>query len=246
MAAALVIMLITRKGNASWTATEVWIFTKKMTPCSVSTSVRLDSTVSKKTPAPNTVRSTALSDSLRTNPPGLVFRLVPPPLHTTLISALASVLIHAEKSLICLRTISTELVSCNALPMNLPTITLEGACWNVCSSRTLTSLWMELREFVCFSVQSIILPTTAPEGAELDVPPVPTTLLIGNPELVSACAPNPTPQSFMPTIKRELVFQLAPEIPPTRIGLRTEIQLSEFACQLALECSTQIHQLVTV
>ena len=239
-------MLTIHKGNASWTAMKIWIFTKKMTPCSVSTIVRLDSTVSKKTSAPNTVLSTALSDCLRTNPPGLVFRLVPPSLHTTLISALASVLIHAEKSLICLHTISTELVSRNALPTNLPTITLEGACWNVCSSRTLTSLWMELREFVCFSVQSIILPTTAPEGAELAAPPVPTTLLIGNPELVSAYAPNLTLQSFMPTIKRELVFQLAPEIPATRIGLLTEIQLSEFACQLALECSTQIHQLATV
>ena len=105
---------------------------------------------------------------------------------------------------------------------------------------------MELREFVCFSVQSITLPTTAPEGAELAVPPVPTTLLTGSPELVSAYALNLTPQSFMPTIKRELAFQLVPEIPPTRIGLRTEIQLSEFACQLALECSTQIHQLATV
>lgn len=239
-------MLTIRKGNASWTAMKIWIFTKKMTPCSVSTSVRLDSTVSKKTSAPNTVLSTALSDCLRTNPPGLVFRLVPPSLHTTLISALASVLIHAEKSLIFLHTISTELVSRNVLPTNLPTITLEGACWNVCSSRTLTSLWMELKEFACFSVQSITLPTTVPEGAELAVPPIPTTLLIGNPELVSAYAPNLTPQSFMPTIKRELVFQIAPEIPAIRIGLLTEIRLSEFACQLALECSTQIHQLATV
>ncbi len=107
---------------------KIWIFTKKKTPCSVLTSVRLDSTVSKKTSAPSTVLSTALSDGLRTNPPGLVFRNVPPLLHTTLISALASVLMHAEKSLICLHTILTELVSRNALPVNLPIITLEGAC----------------------------------------------------------------------------------------------------------------------
>jgi hypothetical protein len=105
---------------------------------------------------------------------------------------------------------------------------------------------MELREFVCFSVRSITLPTTVPEGAELTVPPVPTTLLIGNPELVSASALNLTPQSFMPTIKRELVFRLVPEMLLTRIGLLTEIQSSEFACQPALECSTQIHQLATV
>lgn len=244
-AAVPVIMPITLRENVSWTVMRVFTCTKKMTPCNVSISVHSVSMVSTKTWVPNTAQLTVLLGGLRTTQLGPAFRHVPPHLPTTLTLTLENVLIPAEKNLTSLHTISTELASLNAQPVNSLTITQEDACQSVCWSQTLTSLWMELKESAFCNAQFNTLLITVRENVWLVVQVVQTIFVTGKQEPVWVFVLKLTQRSFMQTIKPEPAFLTVPRM-SMETGLLTEIRSSEFACQPAQQCNTQIHQQVTV